>query len=402
MRALAWRMPSASPRHAMPDRQRAVLSRGVRHLIRAGAGGRQAGAAPAAARDPWGRGQCGSAVGRLRDGFRQPCATYLHREQDGTLIELPLAWYSKDGGHWGMNPGFDSAQPMTRRKVAYECMFCHNAYPATPRVAHRDVSASPVYSGALPEGIDCMRCHGTSSGAAAHILAAQTDAPVAQIRAAILNPARLHPGRSMQVASSVTWRRPATRCRTAFATSTGSLSATRRTSLGDATRRAGDVAGAILEYRAALQVDPPSSRAGRRVGTTLVSAGKTEEARAVFDAVLTHEPDNALVWYERGLVDLESNDATRALLDSRKALVFQPDLADAQNSWDPCWRRPGTRRLRTLHSARHLLSTLTTRQRERTMRGCSPPRETGSRQHFNGRRQSSWSRRGQRRTWTWR
>ncbi len=265
-------------------------------------------------------------------GSGKHARTYLHREQDGTLIELALAWYSEDGGHWGMNPGFDSAQPMTRRKVAYECMFCHKAYPATPRVAHRDVSASPVYSGALPDGIDCMRCHGTASGPAAHILAAQTDAPVAQIRAAILNPRGFTPAAACRFASRVTWRRPATRCRTAFATSTGSLPATRRTSLGDATRRAGDVAGAILEYRAALQVDPLSSRAGRRVGTTLVSAGKTEEARAVFDAVLTHEPDNALVWYERGLVDLESNDATRALLDSRKALVFQPDLADAQNS----------------------------------------------------------------------
>ena len=25
--------------------------------------------------------------------------TYLHREQDGTLIELPLAWYAELGGH---------------------------------------------------------------------------------------------------------------------------------------------------------------------------------------------------------------------------------------------------------------------------------------------------------------
>ena len=27
--------------------------------------------------------------------------TYLHREVDGTLIELPLAWYAELGGHWG-------------------------------------------------------------------------------------------------------------------------------------------------------------------------------------------------------------------------------------------------------------------------------------------------------------
>ena len=58
--------------------------------------------------------------------------TYLHREQDGTLIELPLAWYAELGGHWGMNPGFDNSHPMTRRPIAYECMFCHNAYPEVP------------------------------------------------------------------------------------------------------------------------------------------------------------------------------------------------------------------------------------------------------------------------------
>ena len=26
--------------------------------------------------------------------------TYLHQEEDGTLIELPLAWYAELGGHW--------------------------------------------------------------------------------------------------------------------------------------------------------------------------------------------------------------------------------------------------------------------------------------------------------------
>src|ERR1700761_8912789 len=76
--------------------------------------------------------------------------TYLHREQDGTLIELPLAWYSEAGGHWGMNPGFDNPHPMTRRVIAYECMFCHNAYPQIPPTAHRDLSANPAFGKTLP------------------------------------------------------------------------------------------------------------------------------------------------------------------------------------------------------------------------------------------------------------
>jgi tetratricopeptide (TPR) repeat protein len=123
--------------------------------------------------------------------------TYLHLEQDRTLIELPMAWYAEDGGHWGMNPGFDNAHPMTRRVIAYECMFCHNAYPRIPATAHRDLSASPVYGPALPEGIDCQRCHGPG---AAHVKAAQTPGiSLQEINARIVNPVRLSNDRQMEV-----------------------------------------------------------------------------------------------------------------------------------------------------------------------------------------------------------
>ena len=123
--------------------------------------------------------------------------TYLHREKDGTLIELPLAWYAELGGHWGMNPGYDNSQPMTRRPIAYECMFCHNAYPEIPATVHRDLSANPVYTGSLPEGIDCQRCHGPGE---AHVKAAQTPGTsVAEVRRLILNPVRLSKERQMEV-----------------------------------------------------------------------------------------------------------------------------------------------------------------------------------------------------------
>ena len=123
--------------------------------------------------------------------------TYLHREEDGRLIELPLAWYAELGGHWGMNPGYDNSHPMTRRQIAYECMFCHNGYPEVPATAHRDLTANPVYSGPLPEGVDCQRCHGPG---AAHVKAAQSpETSIPQIRALILNPARLSRDRQMEV-----------------------------------------------------------------------------------------------------------------------------------------------------------------------------------------------------------
>ncbi len=122
--------------------------------------------------------------------------TYLHRTPDGRLVELPLAWYAENGGHWGMNPGYDRPDhPGLRRSVTYDCMFCHNAYPEIP-AANGVPRAAPVFS-RLPEGIDCQRCHG--SGARHVALASTAGARLEDIRRAIVNPARLSPERQFEV-----------------------------------------------------------------------------------------------------------------------------------------------------------------------------------------------------------
>ncbi|HVW86002.1 MAG TPA: tetratricopeptide repeat protein, partial [Bryobacteraceae bacterium] len=122
--------------------------------------------------------------------------TFLHRNERGALIELPLAWYAENGGTWAMNPGHDREYALPPRQVAYECMFCHNAYPRIP-AGHDEPGSEPLYSGALPEGINCQRCHGSGAN---HIRVAQTPgAKVEEIRKAILNPARLSRDRQMEV-----------------------------------------------------------------------------------------------------------------------------------------------------------------------------------------------------------
>ncbi len=114
--------------------------------------------------------------------------TFLHRTSSGALQELPLAWYSEGGGTWAMNPGYDQPlQPNSRRKAGYECMFCHNAYPQIP-AGHDGFRAEPIYSGALPEGIDCQRCHGPGR---AHVESGG--------QAAIVNPKNLSPQLQMDV-----------------------------------------------------------------------------------------------------------------------------------------------------------------------------------------------------------
>jgi len=121
--------------------------------------------------------------------------SYLHRTQRNTLIELPLSWYAESGGQWLMSPGFDRpAHPGFRRSVSAECLFCHNAYP-TSAPDRRGEEA--VFPDALPEGIDCQRCHGPGSE---HILIAQQgDAKASEARAAIVNPARLSLERQLEI-----------------------------------------------------------------------------------------------------------------------------------------------------------------------------------------------------------
>ena len=127
--------------------------------------------------------------------------TYLSRTRPGALVELPLAWYAEKGGYWGMNPGYDRPdQPNARREISYECMFCHNSYPsisAAIPAGHDDLRSKPVFGAAIPEGIDCQRCHGPGLR---HIeLARKAGTPGADIRGVIVNPSRLPPARSMEV-----------------------------------------------------------------------------------------------------------------------------------------------------------------------------------------------------------
>jgi predicted CXXCH cytochrome family protein len=129
-------------------------------------------------------------------GSGNQARTYLHRTPENTLIELPLGWYSRKGGYWAMNPGYDRPDHEGfRRRISYQCMFCHNAYPRIS-AGQEQPFAAPVYNAVLPEGIDCQRCHGSGTR---HVqLAGTAGAKRQDIRNAIVNPARLSPERQME------------------------------------------------------------------------------------------------------------------------------------------------------------------------------------------------------------
>jgi predicted CXXCH cytochrome family protein len=122
---------------------------------------------------------------------------YLHRTQSGGIVQLPVVWYSENGGHWGMAPGYDSpTQIFGLRPVTYDCIFCHNAYESIPG-SHGRLGDEPVHSASMPEGIDCQRCHGPGQK---HVqLAGTPGATAPDIRKSIVNPSRLNPDRQAEV-----------------------------------------------------------------------------------------------------------------------------------------------------------------------------------------------------------
>lgn len=126
--------------------------------------------------------------------------TYLYRDAEGHLMEMPVSWYSEKGGYWAMSPGFDRAnQEDFRRVILNECFDCHNSYPQSVK-SSTPVNSShfrdPVFGDRVPEGIDCQRCHGPGR---AHVDAAGSGKATPEaIRSTIVNPAKLDRERQLE------------------------------------------------------------------------------------------------------------------------------------------------------------------------------------------------------------
>jgi tetratricopeptide (TPR) repeat protein len=119
--------------------------------------------------------------------------TFVHRAADGRLMQLPVSWYADGGGRWAMSPGYDRPDHLDFRRVIDEgCMSCHNAYP---RGQLQDDGTGPQFTGDLPEGIDCQRCHGPGQPHIVAMRAGNVDAG----RNAIVNPATLDREQQLEV-----------------------------------------------------------------------------------------------------------------------------------------------------------------------------------------------------------
>lgn len=123
---------------------------------------------------------------------------YLHRTQQGKLIQLPVSWYTENSGSWFMSPSFDRVDQLDMHgTIAPVCVFCHTGYPMVTGESETGSYDEQILPAKLAEGIDCQRCHGPG---AAHVAAASSGkADMAAIRSKIINPAHLSRERQLEV-----------------------------------------------------------------------------------------------------------------------------------------------------------------------------------------------------------
>ena len=123
--------------------------------------------------------------------------TFLHRNSQGQLVQLPVSWYAERGGYWAMSPGYDRPAHLDfRRVIDAGCMSCHNGYPPAPDGAEPSGGqrAAEEFPDSLPNGIDCQRCHGPGQR---HIDAIQAR-DLEAARRSIVNPATLDRDRQLE------------------------------------------------------------------------------------------------------------------------------------------------------------------------------------------------------------
>ncbi|MBC7696716.1 MAG: tetratricopeptide repeat protein [Burkholderiales bacterium] len=103
---------------------------------------------------------------------------------NGYLNQMPMTFYTQKK-KWDLPPGFENGHNSRfMRKIGLECMSCHNNYPEF-------VLGSENKFTAVPEGINCERCHGPGS---IHVAQRQTGSRIdtsKYIDYSIVNPAKL-------------------------------------------------------------------------------------------------------------------------------------------------------------------------------------------------------------------
>ncbi len=103
---------------------------------------------------------------------------------NGYLYQAPLTFYTQRGT-WDLPPGFENGNNSRfSRIIGLECLSCHDAYPQI-------VPGSENKYTAVPNGIDCERCHGPGSQHVADKQSGKIVDITTEIDYSIVNPSKL-------------------------------------------------------------------------------------------------------------------------------------------------------------------------------------------------------------------
>lgn len=128
--------------------------------------------------------------------------------------------------------------------------------------------------------------------------------------------------------------------------------------LGLVNQRKGDFPAAAEHYRETLARNPGYTAARIRLGDSLLELGRTEEARAAFEAVLEANPENAAALRGAGQAALRLGDVETAVRSLEEALRLAPGADSLHYPLSQAYRRLGederARRHLSLHGERRI------------------------------------------------
>ncbi len=103
---------------------------------------------------------------------------------NGYLRQMPLTFYTQKG-KWDLPPGFENGfNTRFNRLIGLECMSCHNSFPKFEQGSENKYTA-------LPNGINCERCHGPGEIHVKEKLAGNLVDTSKMIDYSIVNPGKL-------------------------------------------------------------------------------------------------------------------------------------------------------------------------------------------------------------------
>ncbi|MGB5304631.1 MAG: tetratricopeptide repeat protein [Gammaproteobacteria bacterium] len=125
--------------------------------------------------------------------------------------------------------------------------------------------------------------------------------------------------------------------------------------LGFAQAQSGDDAGATVNLRAALDLNPDYAPARLRLGEVLFKTGALAEAQTLFEALLARQPDSAWARHRLAQVLSALDDPEGALSNNRRAVELYADFGPAHYALALAYRDRGDTEQAKVHMAHYRL-----------------------------------------------